>query len=571
MGSEKMGSEKVGSETIAPRAGAVTAELSPAAQAPLDRVTIETRRTPSKMSPETAAPRADAGAWTYRIAAAWAFVAIVLAGVHQIANLSQPFSYRWSWVTADIATTARSFAKQGFLVPVNNNPPLGSEVSAYLHWPPLTPVFLGFWYRAFGISERSTHAFSLAVSVIAGLALWLLARFVLGRVGAMIALIAWCTFPVSIEYSHLPSQQNVGMGFTIFSLICAIRFADEGKRRWILPGLILISAAVATTWEALFLGPGLMLAGRFIVRRPQVTRAGFYFSVAGAITAGGILAAYFLTYPNLSAEMAGTILHRLGWTSNYGTGILHVHVMEGKRTLASMVHTIGYNLSSMLGIGLLGFGAALAVIVDRRGEQTDWRAQTAIISTAVLWMAWFALFLNHPAVHAFECALAAPSAALAVAWCLLRLLRSLQDTGPTLARRLAIALILPAATLVPQSFATTLSSVHQEIETQPGEPPNDALVEQGKEIGRITEPGSVILTRSGSTILLFYSERHFIRFVLDDQVLTRMLPLIVRNFAPHTPIYLAISKGDEDYYPVTLKEQRRQIFTPHATLVRLDH
>jgi dolichyl-phosphate-mannose-protein mannosyltransferase len=521
------------------------------------------------MGSEMIAPRADAGTWTYRIAAIWAFFAVALAGIHQIRNISQPFSYRMAWVAADVATMGRSFANQGFLVPVNNNPPVGSEVSAYLHWPPFGPIFLGLWYRVFGISERSTHAFSFAVSIIAGLGIWLLARLALGRIGAMVALVAWCTFPVTIEYSHLPSQQNVAMAITIYALICAIRFADEGKRLWMVLGLILMSAAVATTWEAAFLGPGLMIAGRLIVRRPQVTRIGFYFSAAAAITATVILAAYILTYPNLAAEMAGTVLYRLGWAHNYGVGILHLHVVSDRLGLASMAHVIGYNLFSMLGIGLLGFGAAVAAIIDRRGELTDWRAQTAIIASAVLWMAWFAVFPNHVAIHAFECSLAAPSVALAVAWCVLQLLRKLPNLDSTRIRRLAMALLLPAVFLVPV-LATTFSPIHQDVEVQPGEPSDDELVEQGKEISRITQPGSVIVTRTGSTLPVFYSDRHFIRFVGDDQVLARMLPLILRNFAPHTPIYLAISEGDEGHYPVTLQEARPHISAPHVTLIRLD-
>jgi hypothetical protein len=550
-------------------ADAVTVDPSTADQLPLDGVTIDTRRTRSMTGSDMVAPRVDAGIWAYRVAAIWAFFAIALVGIHQIRNISQPFSYQMAVVAADVATMGRSFATQGYLIPVNNNPPVGSQVSAYLHWPPLGPIFLGLWYRVVGISERSTHVFSLAVSIIAGLGIWLLARLALGRIGAMIALVAWCTFPVTIEYSHLPSQQNVAMAITIYALICAIRFADEGKGLWMVLGLVLMSAAVATTWEAAFLGPGLMIAGRFIVRRPLVTRTGIYFSAAAVITAGVILAAYILTYPDLAAETAGTVLYRLGWAHNYGAGILHLHGISERVSLASMAHVIGYNLFSMLGIGLLGFGAAVAAIIDRRGEKTDWRAQTAIISSAVLWMAWFVLFPNHVTIHAFECSLAAPSVALALAWCVLQLLRELPDTDSTRVRRLAMALLLPAVFLVPV-LATTFSPIHQDVATQPGEPPNDILVEQGKEISRITEPGSVIITRSGSTVLVFYSQRHFIRFVLDDQILTRMLPLIVDNFAPHTPIYLAVSKGYEDYYPVTLKEQHQHIFAPHVTLIRLD-
>jgi hypothetical protein len=510
--------------------------------------------------------RADWDTWINRIATGWAIVAVALTGIHQIASISEPFSYRMAWVTADVATMARSFVRQGFLIPVNNNPPIGSEVSAYLHWPPSAPIVLGVWYRVFGISETSTHAFSLAVSVITGAGLWLLARLALGRIGANIALIAWCLLPVNIEYLHLPSQQAVGMALAIYTLICAIRFNEQGGRHWLLLGVTLMGGAVASTWEAAFFGPGLIIAGRFIVFRPTITRTGLYYSLAATITAGGILVAYILTYPNLFGEMSGTVLYRLGLAHRYGDGILHLHAVGARLNATSMLHMIGHNLLSMLGaLGLLGLGVAVAAMIDLRREQIDWRAPTAIVSTAVPWLVWYAMFPNHVSIHDFESSIAAPSVALALAWCLVNIFKNPPSVGSSWVWRLALAFALPAVSLAPL-LADTASAINRSPQMQP----DSELVEQGKEIGRMTEPGSVIVTPAGSPILMFYSERHFIRLVADDDALSRMLPLILRNFAPHTPVYLAISKDEEYLFPSTLRQGSEHICSPHVMLVRLN-
>src|ERR1700722_17891623 len=104
------------------------------------------------------------------IAAGVLFVATLSATVfHGVSTSARQFDYPHAFVSADVATTARTFAKVGIFhlrgVPVNNNPPLAKS-DFYTHWPPLLPIILSICYRIFGVSERVAHLLMLFIMVI---------------------------------------------------------------------------------------------------------------------------------------------------------------------------------------------------------------------------------------------------------------------------------------------------------------------------------------------------------------------------------------------------------------------
>ena len=83
---------------------------------------------------------------------------LILTAVHGVLRSAEQFSYAHAFVSADTATTARTFLREGVIalrgVPVNNNPPI-SSIDFYAHWPPLMTVLLSGCFRVFGPSNET--------------------------------------------------------------------------------------------------------------------------------------------------------------------------------------------------------------------------------------------------------------------------------------------------------------------------------------------------------------------------------------------------------------------------------
>jgi len=488
------------------------------------------------------------------LARAFLAIALALKGTQLVATLGQTFSYAHAFVSADVATAARSFLTYGLwtlrFVPINDNPPLGMERAAYLHWPPLTPSLLCVWYKMFGVSEASTHAFSLLVAALMAVALYFLARYTLGELGAVLALLTWACLPVTLDYIHLPSQQNLEVAWFVLALFCATKALEKKARGrfWKIAGLAAVSIAVAASWEAVLLGIGLLAAGA-LTRRREVRRLAIGYCIASFGVAAAILVLYGVTYPSLVAETLHTVLFRAGLAATYGTERLDVQGVVLQLPFRRLIEFAGAKLLEMLGIvGIIAIGAALW----RMNEREKGREQSfgvALIAATVSWVIWYACFLNHVALHPFETMIAVPSVVLATAWCALRAIEYVARQRLSKWWLAALCLV-PSLGLVPSALQT-YSALY-------GEPPGSEVAEvaSGLEIKQFTPAGSVVLTPDESTILVFYSERHIIRAVSDPGRLMRLLPLVRANF-PGAPIYFACTPAQESLFEPMLRNVSR--------------
>src|SRR5436190_21735478 len=106
----------------------------------------------------------------------WLGVAVLLTVIANKSALSIPFD----WMSADSSVIAQSFVHNGVLalggVPINNNPPLGLQPDAYIHWPPLFQILLSVAFRAFGESEVVGYSFMCLILFANSLALYALVR-----------------------------------------------------------------------------------------------------------------------------------------------------------------------------------------------------------------------------------------------------------------------------------------------------------------------------------------------------------------------------------------------------------
>src|ERR1700722_17943337 len=180
-------------------------------------------------------------------------LALALSVVRAVGNATSQFVGPHAFVSADVATTARTFAREGIWklhgIPVNNNTPIGPR-DRYTHWPPLLPVLLSVCFRLFGASEYVSHVFMLGVLVATALLVFRLGTIWLGMVGGALAGYFWLTPPVVVSFGELVVQQSLAMLFVVAALVAFYSGRDK-------LGAGLLFFAVLSAWEAVLVLPGI--------------------------------------------------------------------------------------------------------------------------------------------------------------------------------------------------------------------------------------------------------------------------------------------------------------------------
>jgi hypothetical protein len=145
-------------------------------------------------------------------------VAGVLVLTAHLHVLAEPFDAEpHAWGSAHFATIARTYAEQGFMalkgLPIGNNPPLGREPDAYIHWPPLFSMVLSMVFRVFGISEAVARGFMLFIGAGVVIATGWLAKLCYGPRAGVAAIFSILTVPVFCAYVCLVQLTTLGHFF----------------------------------------------------------------------------------------------------------------------------------------------------------------------------------------------------------------------------------------------------------------------------------------------------------------------------------------------------------------------
>src|SRR5215469_4278846 len=222
--------------------------------------------------------RIQAASPAFERAALWLFFAtLAIFIVRGIDRAPTPFIGPHAFVSADMSTTARTFATQGILhlhgVPVNNNPPIHLASDAFVHWPPLLPIMLSQCIRIFGASERVGHLFMLAILVATAIVVFRLGCLWLGTIGGGLAGYFWLTLPVVVQFGDLIAPQGLVMLFVVAALL-----AFTARRERLASLLLLL--AVLSTWEALLVVPGIWLVA---YKRPDLRRSAIHATLAASL------------------------------------------------------------------------------------------------------------------------------------------------------------------------------------------------------------------------------------------------------------------------------------------------
>jgi hypothetical protein len=453
-------------------------------------------------------------------------LALLVTSVAHINQASARYTYRHGFISAVFATSARNFARFGILglggVPVDNNPPITSDDS-YVHWPPLFPATLSILFRLFGVSETVAHLWMLAIAIGTALMVFAVARDWLGISGGALAGSLWLATPVVVHYSQVVVPESLAILLMLVST-----YAFQRARPWLAASAAFLAAC--TSWEAALIPAGLWLGATVSKRRSQKRLAALcaLAAVLALLLIGGCYASHS---PALVRDAVQTALFRMGLSDTYSKRPI-VDSVERYIGLGESIGRILVNFPRMLGI----FGAAALVLLALSRPKGS---GILLYALGTPWLAWCILMRNHMAAHDIEMDLAAPLAAIALAWVGLAIL----EQPRTVAKACASGVIAMAVALQPWVLGT---------EKSPEDPVQIIGFSDG--IRRATSSNAIVLSPLISAIPLYYSERHLIRCIPDEMALRRVLPYVRQEY-PEAPLYWATPLYREPW--VVVKEIRR--------------
>jgi hypothetical protein len=397
----------------------------------------------------------------------------------------------------------------------------------------------------------------------------------------MIGALAWLTLPATLRYSHVIFNEALGLPFVIVAVFAFSMAANPSRPRprWLAVGALSMVFAMLSNWEVFFVPVGL-LAGSFWNHSLSQRRVALVYLYASAATAVAVLGWYALAYPDLSRDTVQALLYRLGLSTVYSVSPLHnLSAAFPVMTRTEMARTEAGNLARM--IGPVGFVALVALCwtqVDCWRKRLDGHSFTVLCGLILPPLIWFALFMNHAAIHEFETVMLAPAVAYAVAWCAARWLPLLaQPHGGTRPTSFWAVIVLgPLLLMVP-----LLRQIHGSIQLTRGagqtlptigprpeimEP--DDFVQFGRAIHDRTVPGAVVLTPEMSSVPTYYSWRHLIGGITSDQDLDKVMPIVRQEFRGY-PIYLALFSKDRGYFRAALAEHPPGAAADRSVIVKL--
>src|SRR5262249_41246158 len=129
----------------------------------------------------------------------------------------------------------------------------------------------------------------------------------------------------------------------------------EGIRwRWALAGGMAMALSAWSSWEAVFLAPGLLVAAWWN-RGGSQRRLAIIYCAAAVIAVLSVFACYGSKYPDLTLDALETAKFRMGLAKTYSTQLLHRHSAEDSMNPVGIVMNLSRN--HWEGIGLFGLSA----------------------------------------------------------------------------------------------------------------------------------------------------------------------------------------------------------------------
>lgn len=496
----------------------------------------------------------------------WVGLALLFTVALHATSLGRPFDYAHAWVSAHFSTMARAFSEHGVValggLPIQNNPPLGAEPDAYIHWPPLFPMVLQAAFRLFGESEAVASHVMLVILLGNALLLGAVVTACAGRQAGLAASFALLVMPVTLTYGRLVVHIHLAIMGMLLALLAFLRATGGARivRGWAALGTVSLGVAVASSWEPVLMCPGLLAATLWRRRPAEVKLAWGYCGVATLVCLG-VLGLYVIGAPDLVAELWHTVMYRAGLAPYEPLHPLNPHTLFRTGEYApnpSRLNLLGLFAARIELAGQLPLIALGWVLVSAWARRQDLGGPTPLAFAALLapWVLWFTVMFNHACLHEYEMAIAAPPLAAAVglgAGALLDLgHHPHHHPGQRVARPMALV-VLPAVMLF---------SMAAQVKTTGPQRENRKLIDYARELQVATAPGGVVMVPFNSMIPVYYSKRHVIRGVANDTLAEHVGDRLGELF-PEAPVYLAIDPGQRTQfrralrrYPIVVESSR---------------
>jgi Dolichyl-phosphate-mannose-protein mannosyltransferase len=450
-------------------------------------------------------------------------LALVLTTIVQLKNADAVYTYRHGSISAVFALVAKNFARFGVVrlggVPVDNNPPISAD-DFYIHWPPAFPAALSIWFRLFGVSELVAHVWMLGIEISTALCVFAIARRWLGGNGGALAGLFWLSMPVVVHYGHIVVPESLAILLMLVSVFGFLR-----AQPWLVAWAAFFAAC--TSWEAWLLPLGFWIAA-IETRRRDYQKIAMASTLAVVAASALIWGVYTSHSPALVHDAIQAGLFRMGLSHTYSQRLIGDSTQR-YLSLDDSISRIAVNFPRML--GTLGAGALVLMAISRpRGSAV------LLWSLGTPWLLWCTLMRNHMAAHDIEMQLAAPLGAVALAWVVLGLFTRREASVKTWMAGCAISLVIA---IEPWAFGT---------EKNPEDP--QQIMGFAATVRRFTDPNAVILAPLVSPTPLYYSDRHFARYIVDERMRDRLVPHLRMEY-PQSRLFWATPLYREPWAVIT--------------------
>lgn len=509
----------------------------------------------------------------------WTALAALLTFAAGWAVLRWPFVEPNGWVAAHFAIMGRVFAETGAWaqgwIPIQSNPPQGTQPEIYIHWPPLFPVLLGWVYALFGAGEAAGRALMMALLAANTTVVALLARRHGGPRAGWWAAIAFLSLPIVLNEGFLVLHLHLAIlgalvalwAFQMATTDAAGQDRPALHRGWAAAGIVALGIGLWASWEPALLCPGLLAAAwlraradgaRPISKHPALRLAVLYCGV-GAVLAVSVLGIFALQTPSMVDDLQQVARFRAGAAPTYlATG--------GARqpSLPRLLFRYQERLELLGPLALLAIGAVLAAAIARRRRILERPATTTLAALFSFWLLWFVLMRGHAFFHDYQMLLAAPLAAVSIGLGAERLARwtSRLDAAERRLAALVLFVVLPLVLMKPLVVSSYLRVSTRVVDTPE--------IAHARQVRQATPEGSVVLSPFGGMVVSYYTERRTLRGVLDDARVEEVLGEMRAAFEPGTPFYLAVPPPLKQDFPETLARYPVEMETVHLVLVRLE-
>lgn len=494
----------------------------------------------------TGSPEGLSGAAVRAVVRVLLIAAVLLLVVRFYHAATRPFDYPDAWISADVATMARTYAQVGVIamhgLQVHNNPPIIASKQAYVHWPPLYPMVLSLVFRLFGSTVPVAHIFQCLLMLATAGAIYWVVKGELGPIAAAAAVFVWTCLPVIGNYMHVVLHLNMamlGMWVTLGFLLRAVEAPQSRFWKW--GGVAIMAAATMSSWEPLLMPVGVVIYGT-AAKDSRTRRLGALYFAAACLTFAAVMTLYLTQAPTLALDLKHTLLYRLRLSKMLPADGASEEAMvnaryygrAGQLSMRQVPEQYYHRFMNNLGPAALALLAAGCIWSWRRRNR---RGLAMLCGLAAPWVLWYGVFHNHAALHDYEMLIAAPVTAAAggdaLAWI---------ACGGRWWQRGAFAAAV-GLLLFPAAYRAWTGPV---VEADSG----TAIAFAGQ-LRRATPEGSIVVTSFDSSVPLFYCQRHLIRSVYDDADMDSILPRVAEDY-PGRPVYLAIPRKLRERYAGSL-------------------